>query len=185
MQSDKSILRAFFRLIVQTKTFKLVQSFPVSSARPGAVARGQKSPGCTSDAYSRDRSQTQSRGKRSDHAGPALLDELTGGPGAASPGPDGEGLAPGDQQIGGHGDLVLFGQLQQDLAVKGLVRALEGDDQPKPGRQAQQFLAGIRFVQVIAGAVGQGLLDQMPPVGGGIHREVGRTAPPRSPPGSP
>src|SRR5699024_5744592 len=63
---------------------------------------------------------------RSQHAGAALLDELAGGPRAAAAGPNGESLAPGDELVGGDGQLVLFGQLEQDLAVKGLVRPLEG-----------------------------------------------------------
>src|SRR5699024_3089407 len=97
---------------------------------------------------------------------------LAGGAGAAAAGADGEGFAPGNQLVGGDGQLVLFGQLQKDLAVQRLVGPLEGDDQAEAGRQAHQLLAGVGLVQVVAGAVGEGLLDQVAAVGGGVDRDV-------------
>src|SRR5699024_1167035 len=66
----------------------------------------------------------------------------------------------------------LLGQLEQNLAVQGLVRPLEGDDQAEAGRKAHQLLAGVGLVQVVAGAVRKGLLDQVAAVGGGVDGDV-------------
>ena len=68
--------------------------------------------------------------------------------------------------------MVLFCQLLQDGLEPGFFRPLEGHGQAEPGRKAHELLPGVGFVDVVAGAVGQGLLDEVAAVGGGVHRNV-------------
>ena len=101
-----------------------------------------------------------------------LLDELLGHAGAAAAGADGKGLGFDQQLVHGHLDMVLFCQLLQDGLEPGLLRPLEGHGQAEPGRKAHELLPGVGFVDVVAGAVGQGLLDEVAAVGGGVYRNV-------------
>ena len=67
---------------------------------------------------------------------------------------------------------MLLGKLLQNGLEAGLLRPLEGDRQAKPGGKAHQLLPGVGFVDVITGAVREGLFDQVAAVGGGVHRNV-------------
>ena len=106
------------------------------------------------------------------HSCGALLDELLGDAGAAASGTDGEGFGLGQQLVVGHLDAVLFGKLGEDDLEAGFLRPLEGDGEAEPGRKAHQLLTGVGLVDVIAGAVGEGLLDEMAAVGGSVNGDV-------------
>ena len=71
---------------------------------------------------------------------------------------------------------MLLCQLLQNGLEPGLLRPLEGDRQAKPGRKAHQLLPGVGFMDVVAGAVREGFLDEVAAVGGGVHRNVLGTA---------
>ena len=67
---------------------------------------------------------------------------------------------------------MLLGKLLQNGLEPCLFRTLEGDRQAEPGGKAHQLLPGIGFVDVVTGAVREGLLDEMAAVGGSVHRNV-------------
>ena len=67
---------------------------------------------------------------------------------------------------------MLLCQLLQNGLEPCLFRPLEGDRQAEPGGKAHQLLPGVGFVDVVAGAVREGLLDEMAAVGSGVHRNV-------------
>ena len=106
------------------------------------------------------------------HSCGALLDELLGDAGTAASGTDGEGFGLGQKLVVGHLDAVLFGQLGEDDLEPGFLGPLEGDDEAEPGRKAHQLLTGVGLVDVIAGAVGEGLLDEVAAVGGSVNGDV-------------
>ena len=106
------------------------------------------------------------------HACGTLLDELLGDAGAAASGTDGEGFGLGQKLVVGHLDAVLFGQLGEDDLEAGFLRPLEGDGEAEPGRKAHQLLTGVGLVDVIAGAVGESLLDEVAAVGGSVNGDV-------------
>ena len=67
---------------------------------------------------------------------------------------------------------MLLCQLFQNGLEPCFFRPLEGDRQAKPGGKAHQLLPGVGFVDVVAGAVREGLFDEVAAVGGGVHRNV-------------
>ena len=67
---------------------------------------------------------------------------------------------------------MLSGQLGEDGLEAGLFGPLEGHGEAEAGRQAHQLLPGVGLVDVITGAVGHGLLDEVAAVGGRIDRNV-------------
>ena len=67
---------------------------------------------------------------------------------------------------------VLPGQLPYDVEIPVPVRAGKGDGETEAGGQAHQLLPGVAFVDVIAGAVRYGLLDEMAAVAGGVDRDI-------------
>ena len=67
---------------------------------------------------------------------------------------------------------VLLGQLLHNVEIPLPVGAAEGDGQPKPGGQAHQLLAGVALVDVVALPVGEGLLNQVAAVAGGVDGDV-------------
>ena len=71
---------------------------------------------------------------------------------------------------------MLLGKLLQNGLEPCLLRPLEGDRKAEPGGKAHQLLPGVGFVDVIAGSVREGLLDEVAAVGGGVHRNVLGTA---------
>ena len=73
---------------------------------------------------------------------------------------------------GCEGEDVLFGQLGEDDLEPGFLGPLEGDGEAEPGRKAHQLLTGVGLVDVVAGAVGEGLLDEVAAVGGGVNGDV-------------
>ena len=92
--------------------------------------------------------------------------------GLRPPGTDGEGFGLGQQLVVGHLDAVLFGKLGEDDLEPGFLRPLEGDGEAEPGRKAHQLLTGVGLVDVVAGAVGEGLLDEVAAVGGSVNGDV-------------
>ena len=90
----------------------------------------------------------------------------------AAAGTDGEGFALDEQLIRRHLHAVLLGKIQQNFFKPNFIRPLEGDRQAEPGRKAHQLLPGVGFVDVVAGAVGEGLFNKVAAVGGGVHRDV-------------
>ena len=72
----------------------------------------------------------------------------------------------------GHLNVVLLGQLGEDGLKTGFLRPLERDREAEPGGKAHELLPGVGLVDIVAGAVGQRLLDEVAAVGGGIDRDV-------------
>ena len=67
---------------------------------------------------------------------------------------------------------MLLCQLLQNGLEPCLLRPLEGDRKAEPGGKAHQLLPGVGFMDVVAGAVREGFLDEVAAVGGGVHRNV-------------
>ena len=106
------------------------------------------------------------------HPGQQAVHKLPGQPGRPAAPLQGVALGPALQLVGGQLHAARRRQMPHDVQKGGLVRPGERDVQPEPLGEAHQLLQSVVAVDVVALPVAEFLLDDVPPVAGGVDHHV-------------